>query len=240
MGTAEVKSSRRKKSSPSNTSPSTPRSSPPSAAVDGESPAVDGAQPAARGKAVGTRRAMRGGMSKQTKQWCRCAHVLARELHRASVEEDGSGLDSCWWDVDDGTRRNIIWEAERALNWVGQCRCRTRHSGPLCPLATCLTEAAQRGLEEHDLGVLQDILSLVDREVPVEALRTWTPEQREQAEKWAAKLHLRASDNPVRVPPEPEHVAAFDPRRTAKASSWVCERCSTRPCACHSKEASHG
>ena len=47
------------------------------------------------------------------------------------------------------------------------------------------------------------ILSLVCIEIEPGILDTWSPEDRELAEIWALKTHLRASDNPVRVPPRP-------------------------------------
>lgn len=54
--------------------------------------------------------------------------------------------------------------------------------------------------------VLRDLLALADKDVSNRTLLKWTEEERKQAEKWAALTHLRASDNNVRVPPEPEHV----------------------------------
>lgn len=59
---------------------------------------------------------------------------------------------------------------------------------------------------QKDLEILRGMLGLVSKEVSVEVLSGWTEEQRELAAKWAAKTHLRASDNIVRVPPCPEHV----------------------------------
>lgn len=62
---------------------------------------------------------------------------------------------------------------------------------------------------------LQDILLLVDEYVTLRVLRTWTPRQRRAALVWAGKTHLRASDNPVRVPPKPRCLrgAKRTPRR---------------------------
>lgn len=56
---------------------------------------------------------------------------------------------------------------------------------------------------------LQATLALVDRRATLNQLRRWTQGQREQASAWAWKQHLRASDNNVRVPPIPPHVAAL-------------------------------
>jgi hypothetical protein len=57
------------------------------------------------------------------------------------------------------------------------------------------------------LPVLRDLLGLAGREAPLRVLRSWSREQRAQAQAWAAKVHLAASDNPVRVPSMPPHVA---------------------------------
>jgi len=57
--------------------------------------------------------------------------------------------------------------------------------------------------ERVSLETLRDLLALVSRRASLNALRSWTPNQRAAAEKWAAATHLRASDNVVRVPPMP-------------------------------------
>lgn len=48
----------------------------------------------------------------------------------------------------------------------------------------------------------------------LEEVEAWTPEQREQAENWAAAAHLEASDNDIDVPPKPDfiktHNGSFD------------------------------
>jgi hypothetical protein len=58
----------------------------------------------------------------RAKGWCRCPHILAREFHRASVEDEGSCLESSWWEVDPTTRKSFIKEAVAALRWIGRCR----------------------------------------------------------------------------------------------------------------------
>ncbi len=55
-----------------------------------------------------------------------------------------------------------------------------------------------------DIHITQDLLLLVCIKVPLSRIRSWTPQQVEAAEKWAASVHLRASDNIVRVPPKPK------------------------------------
>lgn len=48
-----------------------------------------------------------------------------------------------------------------------------------------------------------DVLLLVGYELDASALSVLSVQQLLEAEHWAAKTHLRASDNPVRVPPRP-------------------------------------
>lgn len=51
---------------------------------------------------------------------------------------------------------------------------------------------------------LRDMLALVLAKPPsVECIKRWKPDAFLEAEHWAAKTHLRASDNPVVVPPKP-------------------------------------
>lgn len=61
---------------------------------------------------------------------------------------------------------------------------------------------------EH--SILHDLLLLVCYVVPKKVIKAWTPEQRKLAETWAAKTHLRASDNPVRVPPRPSFLDGYE------------------------------
>ncbi len=55
--------------------------------------------------------------------------------------------------------------------------------------------------------VLIDLLALASRRATVVDLVRWSARQRDAAEKWAIAVHLRASDNIVRVPKIPRHVA---------------------------------
>lgn len=57
---------------------------------------------------------------------------------------------------------------------------------------------------KRDDEVLSDILGLVSIEVTPAVVSTWSDEQCQQAERWAGAVHLRASDNVVRVPPKPD------------------------------------
>lgn len=61
--------------------------------------------------------------------------------------------------------------------------------------------------EPQDFSVTCDLLELVDVRVAPEIVAGWTPEERQRAEEWAGAATLAASDNDVRVPPEPECVA---------------------------------
>lgn len=47
------------------------------------------------------------------------------------------------------------------------------------------------------------LASLVGYDVPVDSANLLTDEQLRELEVWAERTHLRASDNPVRVPPRP-------------------------------------
>lgn len=54
------------------------------------------------------------------------------------------------------------------------------------------------------LEITSDLLSLADVVVTPEECGTWTPEQREQADAWAAAIVCHASDNTgVKVPEKP-------------------------------------
>ncbi len=57
--------------------------------------------------------------------------------------------------------------------------------------------------------LLQAILALVCCDVSLHEVATWRPEQKLAAENWAIKTLLKASDNPVRVPPMPEILKPF-------------------------------
>jgi hypothetical protein len=69
--------------------------------------------------------------------------------------------------------------------------------------------------------VTRDLLMLVGLEVPLTHILRWTAKQREQAEEWASKSHLRASDNIVRVPVKPAFLNRYSrperlvPRKTS-------------------------
>ena len=67
----------------------------------------------------------------------------------------------------------------------------------LLDLATGVTRT------NKELDILRDILLLVGLSFTPEEIATWTPEQRQQAERWAAAEHLYASDNPVKRLPRP-------------------------------------
>ena len=50
------------------------------------------------------------------------------------------------------------------------------------------------------------ILMLVDCDLDMKTILEWTPKQLAEAEKWAKKSYLKASDSNVRVPVRPAHV----------------------------------
>lgn len=70
------------------------------------------------------------------------------------------------------------------------------HSFPLHP--------KEEGLEYAWYDPLPDLLGLVGIRVTVDEVRAWGYRKAQQAERWAAKTHLRAGDHHVRVPPKPE------------------------------------
>ena len=72
-----------------------------------------------------------------------------------------------------------------------------------------------------DHRITRDLLLLVGIKVTFAAIRQWKPAQIEAAEEWAAAMHLRASDNIVRVPPRPK----FRAPRTHPRRAPVALRC---------------
>lgn len=58
-------------------------------------------------------------------------------------------------------------------------------------------------------NTLRDMLLLVGRDLSREKFNAWSQAERNKAERWAAATHLRASDNPVKVPPLPAHVSVL-------------------------------
>jgi hypothetical protein len=72
-----------------------------------------------------------------------------------------------------------------------------------------ITAEGRAALPGADPRALRDILELVCTEVPLAVVKAWTWDQRAEAERWAGLLHLKASDNPVRVPPVPAHVEQY-------------------------------
>jgi hypothetical protein len=61
----------------------------------------------------------------------------------------------------------------------------------------------------ESLHALRDLLLLASRKATLTTLRGWTMDERRAASDWAAKAYCAASDNPVRVPPMPAHVASL-------------------------------
>lgn len=74
--------------------------------------------------------------------------------------------------------------------------------------------SAEDVLGPSPLDVLRDLLLLIDEEVPFRWLKQRTLAERIALERWAAKMHARASDHPVRVPPRPK---CLPPHRSALA-----------------------
>lgn len=53
-------------------------------------------------------------------------------------------------------------------------------------------------------------LLLVDIEIPIEVLDTWSRECREEVYKWAGLSYLKASDNNVGVPSKPLIISNYE------------------------------
>ncbi len=80
----------------------------------------------------------------------------------------------------------------------------------IATLATSPSSIVRRGGRAY-LDDLQSMLGLVDRWAPMATIEKWSKAQLESAERWAAKTHLKASDNNVRVPKCPRHVEKLEP-----------------------------
>lgn len=73
-----------------------------------------------------------------------------------------------------------------------------------CPRGFSREDIAWRLCNPVDPETTIGLLELVDVTITPETLKTWTPLMIAEAEEWAGRTHLRASDNIVRVPPRPD------------------------------------
>lgn len=63
-------------------------------------------------------------------------------------------------------------------------------------------------LDDTPASVIRDLLLVVGVDVTQEAIQSWTPAQRAEAENWAARTHVNASDHDdVTVPERPAFLA---------------------------------
>jgi hypothetical protein len=60
------------------------------------------------------------------------------------------------------------------------------------------------GIEASAHNAVRDILLLVGIHLGLDVIAGWTDQQRAQAEDWASREHLSASDNPIHRVPKPE------------------------------------
>jgi hypothetical protein len=90
------------------------------------------------------------------------------------------------------------------------------HQGEDSLIESEVTYLDHRDVDEKDqtigrvvaISTLVDMLSLVSVQVSRATVKSWSLKQREQAEKWAGRESLAASDNPVRRLKRPAHVPA--------------------------------
>lgn len=75
-------------------------------------------------------------------------------------------------------------------------------------------EALAKGRPVEVIGPIVFLLEMVGVEVAPEDVSEWTAQQRVEAEAWAAREHLIASDNPLQRHPSP---------------SWLSPRCNPDP-----------
>ena len=61
----------------------------------------------------------------------------------------------------------------------------------------------------RDNQATQLCLLMIDLDIPEAEIASWTDEQCQKAEEYAAAIHLRASDNIIRIPPMPEFLKKF-------------------------------
>lgn len=147
-------------------------------------------------------------------KWGRCRfnppNVLANEKHWT-----GSNY------------KTMLWPDTCEMDWCGKFEPKPREygfmpdcGGDFCELVTgenktgtcdhlrtCMREYEKQETDDdvrQSSAIIRDMLLLVDIDVPVEMIMTWTCQQRDQAEDWAAAVHLEASDNDVKVPSKPE------------------------------------
>jgi hypothetical protein len=64
-------------------------------------------------------------------------------------------------------------------------------------------EYDRTGKPERLLETVSDMLGLVGYEAPAEVVKGWNLRKRVEAEVYAANVHARASDNPIRKHPRP-------------------------------------
>lgn len=112
-----------------------------------------------------------------------------------------------------GSFRERSSSATRGITWVPV-------RSPLLPPVECRAKA-ERNLELYarrkgwrripTAEETRDLLLLVrSYEVPLSKIETWTDVERAQICAWAGAIHLRASDNIVRVPEKPALIAILD------------------------------
>lgn len=65
-------------------------------------------------------------------------------------------------------------------------------------------------MKNIDISITRDLLLLIGYDVPLKVLKSWSKERLLTLEKYAGAVHLRASDNPVKIPPLPSCIEKYE------------------------------
>ena len=110
-----------------------------------------------------------------------------RDLPDGTSNRDGAIIAECLRDLNE---YRTLWEVEH-------------------PIAAAALKKPETKREQV-VGCQTVLMLVLDRIPSQKLIASWTPKQREAAEKWAAAVHFKASDNDdVRVPPTPKFLKPF-------------------------------
>lgn len=111
-------------------------------------------------------------------------------------------------------------QCEALGRYTVRCHNQTLHPSKRCKVHREI-EAANRARQQKRPAnwrtwlpdgrqALADILLMCCYVVPLNVISRWNDEQRADANKWASKYYLRASDNLVRVPERPAFLDGYE------------------------------